>query len=243
MYYTGKIDNCAMAQSTKDKLIVALDFPRYDDARQLVDELGDAVSFYKVGLELLFHDGLSLANEIKNDGKRVFLDMKFLDIGNTVEKAVAAVADLGFDFLTIHGTDAKTMKAAVKGRGNASLKLLAVTVLTSVDQTDLADQGIAMTPQELVLKRARLAHDAGIDGVIASGQEAAAIRAATSRNFLIVTPGIRLPGGDAGDQKRITTPEDALRAGADHLVVGRPITAADDRRSAARTVLEHISRA
>lgn len=226
-----------------DKLIVALDFAAYDDARHLVDDLGDTVNFYKVGLELLFHEGLALASEIKNDGKRVFLDMKFLDIGNTVEKAVVGVANLGFDFLTIHGTDTKTMKAAVKGRGNAKLKLLAVTVLTSLDSDDLADQGIVMTPQELVLKRARLAHEAGIDGVIASGQEAAAIRAATSPNFLIVTPGIRLPGGDAGDQKRITTPEDALRAGADHLVVGRPITAASDPKRAAETVLQHIARA
>lgn len=232
-----------MTQSATDKLIVALDFPAYDDARHLVDDLGDTVHFYKVGLELLFHEGLALASEIRNDGKRVFLDMKFLDIGNTVEKAVAGVANLGFDFLTIHGTDTKTMKAAVKGRGNAKLKLLAVTVLTSLDQDDLADQGIVMTPQELVLKRARLAHGAGIDGVIASGQEAAAIRAATSRDFLIVTPGIRLPGGDAGDQKRITTPEDALRAGADHLVVGRPITAATDPKRAAETVLQHIARA
>ena len=232
-----------MTEAANDKLIVALDFARYDDARHLVDDLGDSVSFYKVGLELLFHDGLALASEIKNDGKRVFLDMKFLDIGNTVEKAVASVADLGFDFLTIHGTDTKTMKAAVKGRGNAPLKLLAVTVLTSLDQADLADQGIVMTPQELVLKRARLAREAGIDGVIASGQEAAAIRAATANNFLIVTPGIRLPGGDAGDQTRVTTPEDALRAGANHLVVGRPITAASDPRRAAQTVLEHIARA
>ncbi|MBR2534961.1 MAG: orotidine-5'-phosphate decarboxylase [Hyphomicrobium sp.] len=232
-----------MTEAANDKLIVALDFARYDDARHLVDDLSDSVSFYKVGLELLFHDGLALASEIKNDGKRVFLDMKFLDIGNTVEKAVASVAELGFDFLTIHGTDTKTMIAAVKGRGNAPLKLLAVTVLTSLDQADLADQGIVMTPQELVLKRARLAREAGIDGVIASGQEAAAIRAATGNNFLIVTPGIRLPGGDAGDQTRITTPEDALRAGANHLVVGRPITAASDPRRAAQTVLEHIARA
>ena len=232
-----------MTEAANDKLIVALDFARYDDARHLVDDLSDSVSFYKVGLELLFHDGLALASEIKNDGKRVFLDMKFLDIGNTVEKAVASVAELGFDFLTIHGTDTKTMIAAVKGRGNAPLKLLAVTVMTSLDQADLADQGIVMTPQELVLKRARLAREAGIDGVIASGQEAAAIRAATGNNFLIVTPGIRLPGGDAGDQTRITTPEDALRAGANHLVVGRPITAASDPRRAAQTVLEHIARA
>lgn len=232
-----------MTEADKDKLIVALDFPAYDDARNLVDDLGDTVNFYKVGLELLFHEGLALASEIKNDGKRVFLDMKFLDIGNTVEKAVAAVANLGFDFLTIHGTDTKTMKSAVKGRGNAPLKLLAVTVLTSLDQEDLTDQGIVMTPQELVLKRARLAQDAGVDGIIASGQEAAAIRAATSHKFLIVTPGIRLPGGDAGDQMRITTPEDALRAGANHLVVGRPITAANDPKRAAETVLQHIARA
>jgi orotidine-5'-phosphate decarboxylase len=229
-----------MDSATRDKLIVALDFPNYDGARKLVDQLGDSVGFYKVGLELLFSDGLALASELKNDRKRVFLDMKFLDIGNTVEKAVASVADLGFDFLTIHGTDTKTMKAAVKGRGQAPLKLLAVTVLTSLDQNDLNEQGIALTPSELVLKRAKLARDAGMDGVIASGQEAAAVRDATGPSFLIVTPGIRLPGGDAGDQTRITTPEDALRAGANHLVVGRPITAAPDPVRAAETVLGHI---
>jgi orotidine-5'-phosphate decarboxylase len=229
-----------MDNATRDKLIVALDFPAYDDARALVETLGDTVSFYKIGLELLFSEGLALASELKNDGKRIFLDMKFLDIGNTVEKAVAGVAHLGFDFLTIHGTDTKTMKAAVKGRGTSSLKLLAVTVLTSLDQTDLNDQGILMTPGELVLKRARLAQEAGMDGVIASGQEAASVRAATAKNFLIVTPGIRLPGGEAGDQQRITTPEDALRAGANHLVVGRPITAASDPKRAAETVLGHI---
>jgi orotidine-5'-phosphate decarboxylase len=227
-------------KATKDKLIVALDFPSYDEARGLVETLGDTVSFYKIGLELLFSDGLALASELKNDGKRVFLDMKFLDIGNTVEKAVAAVAHLGFDFLTIHGTDTKTMQAAMKGRGKSSLKLLAVTVLTSLDQTDLNDQGIALAPRDLVLKRAKLAQDAGMDGVIASGLEAAAVRAATGKDFLIVTPGIRLPGGDAGDQKRITTPEDALRDGANHLVVGRPITAASDPKRAAETVLGHI---
>jgi orotidine-5'-phosphate decarboxylase len=229
-----------MDNVTRDKLIVALDFPSYDEARGLVDHLGDTVSFYKIGLELLFADGLTLASELKNDGKRVFLDMKFLDIGNTVEKAVASVAQLGFDFLTIHGIDSKTMQAAVKGRGTAPLKLLAVTVLTSLDQSDLNEQGISLAPRDLVLKRAKLAQDAGMDGVIASGQEAASIRAATGAKFLIVTPGIRLPGGDAGDQKRITTPEDALRDGANHLVVGRPITAASDPKRAAETVLGHI---
>lgn len=232
-----------MQDQTRDKLIVALDYPAYDEARVLVDRLGETVTFYKVGLELLFSDGLALASELKNDGKRVFLDMKFLDIGNTVEKAVAAVSALGFDFLTIHGTDTKTMKAAVKGRGKAPLKLLAVTVLTSLDQADLHDQGIVMSPAELVLKRTRLAQDAGFDGVIASGQEAAAVRAATGSRFLIVTPGIRLTGDAAGDQTRITTPEDALRAGANHLVVGRPITAAADPKRAAEVVLEHIAKA
>ena len=232
-----------MQAADRDKLIVALDFNSYDDARRLVDKLGDTVNFYKVGLELLFSEGLALASELKNDGKRVFLDMKFLDIGNTVEKAVASVAGLGFDFLTIHGTDTKTMQAAVKGRGTSQLKLLAVTVLTSLDQNDLHDQGIVMSPQELVLKRSRLAQNAGCDGVIASGQEAENIRAAAGRNFLIVTPGIRLPGGDAGDQMRITTPEDALRAGANHLVVGRPITAAANPKTAAETVLAQIVRA
>lgn len=227
----------------RDKLIVALDFPAYDAARDLVDALGDTASFYKVGLELLFNDGLTLASELKGDGKRVFLDMKFLDIGNTVEKAVAAVAGLGFDFLTIHGTDSKTMKAAIKGRGSSPLKLLAVTVLTSLDQSDLGEQGIALSPGELVLKRARLARDAGFDGVIASGQEAGAVRAEVGGDFLIVTPGIRLPGGEAGDQKRITTPEDALKAGANHLVVGRPITAAPDPKAAAEDVLRHIAMA
>lgn len=230
-----------MDNTIRDKLIVALDYPAYDEARALVDVLGDTVSFYKIGLELLFNDGLALASELKNDGRRVFLDMKFLDIGNTVEKAVAAVAEHGFDFLTIHGIDSKTMQAAVKGRGNAPLKLLAVTVLTSLDQADLQEQGIVMSPAELVLKRARMAQDAGMDGVIASGQEAASIRAATSPMFLIVTPGIRLPGGDAGDQKRITTPEDALRAGANHLVVGRPITGSVHPKHAAERVLEHIA--
>jgi orotidine-5'-phosphate decarboxylase len=232
-----------MPGANNDKLIVALDFAAYDDARALVDTLGSTVSFYKIGLELLFSDGLALASELKNENKRIFLDMKFLDIGNTVEKAVAAVANLGFDFLTIHGTDTKTMQSAVKGRGTSPLKLLAVTVLTSLDQNDLNDQGIALSPPELVLKRAKLAHDAGMDGVIASGQEAASVRAATGNQFLIVTPGIRLPGGDAGDQSRITTPQDALRHGADHLVVGRPITAASDPKRAAESMLEHISRA
>jgi orotidine-5'-phosphate decarboxylase len=230
-------------KDAKDKLIVALDLASYDEARALVDRLGETISFYKIGLELLFSDGLSLARELKRDGKRVFLDLKFLDIGNTMQRAVASAANLGVDFITIHGHDTKSLKAAVRGRANSNLKLLAVTVLTSLDQSDLDEQGIAATPGELVLSRARLAQNAGIDGVIASGQEAAAVRAKAGPGFLIVTPGIRLPGGETGDQARITTPEEALRDGADHLVVGRPINAANDPKAAAEAFLSRISEA
>jgi len=229
--------------NTQDKLIVALDLPSYDQARALVDRLGDTVTFYKIGLELLFSDGLSLARELKNDGKRVFLDLKFLDIANTVERAVASAASLGVDLLTVHGHDTKTLKAAVRGRAGSDLKLLAVTVLTSLDQADLDEQGLATTPGDLVLRRARLARAADFDGVIASGQEAAGVRSETGPGFLIVTPGIRLPGGDAGDQSRVTTPEQALRSGADHLVVGRPINAAKDPKAAAEAFLARIASA
>lgn len=230
--------------ATRDKLIVALDLPTYDEARALVDCLGDTVSFYKIGLELLFAHGLDLANELKQEGKRVFLDFKFLDIGNTVERAVASAAGLGVDFITIHGHDTKTLKAAVAGRGKSGLKLLAVTVLTTLDQSDLEEQGIPeTTPAGLVVGRARMAEMAGFDGVIASGQEAAAVRAETGPNFLIVTPGIRLPGAEAGDQTRVTTPEDAIRFGANHIVVGRPINAAKDPKAAAKAFLEHIAKA
>jgi orotidine-5'-phosphate decarboxylase len=203
--------------------------------------LGASVEFYKIGLELLFSEGLTLARELKLEGKRVFLDMKFLDIGNTVERAVAAVAGLGVDFLTVHGLDTKTLAAAVRGKSCTDLKLLAVTVLTSLERFDLEEQGILLAPADLVLNRSKLARNAGFDGVIASGHEAAAVRAATGDGFLIVTPGIRLPGGDSGDQSRITTPEEAVRAGADYLVVGRPISAARDPQAAAETFLARIA--
>lgn len=227
----------------RDALIVALDVAACEEARALVDELADVVSFYKIGLELAFAGGLDLASDLKNDGKRVFLDMKLLDIANTVERAAATASNLGVDFLTIHGHDRKTLQAAVKGRGNSQLKLLAVTVLTSLDQNDLGEQGIVMAPADLVLHRARMAHEAGFDGVIASGQEAARVRAATAPEFLIVTPGIRLPGGDKGDQTRVTTPAEAIADGANHIVVGRPIIAAGSPRAAAETFLGLIARA
>jgi orotidine-5'-phosphate decarboxylase len=227
----------------RDHLIVALDMPTVEEARRLVVELGDAVSFYKVGLELLFAGGLDLARDLRRQGKRVFLDMKLLDIGNTVERAVANATELDVTFLTVHGHDSKTLKAAVSGRAGSSVKLLAVTVLTNLSADDLSEQGSSFSPADLVLKRAKLAHAAGFDGVIASGQEAARIRSATSPSFLIVTPGIRLPGSTTDDQERVMTPENAISAGANHIVVGRPITQADDPRAAAAKFVSYIEEA
>ncbi|MGH1419391.1 MAG: orotidine-5'-phosphate decarboxylase [Hyphomicrobiaceae bacterium] len=232
-----------MSHNPIDSLIVALDFPTTDEAHSLVETLGEDVQFYKVGLELLFAGGLHYAQTLKQQGKNVFLDMKLLDIANTVEKAVANVAGFGFDMLTIHGTDRKTMDAAVKGRGNSNLKLLAVTVLTSLDDHDLKEQGSRMDPQELVLHRAQLARDAGMDGIVASGQEANAVRDIVGPDMLVVTPGIRLAGAASDDQARIITPERAISAGASHLVVGRPISRAEDPASAARTFQAEMAKA
>lgn len=226
------------------RLFVALDLPDVSRARALVERLGTSVTCYKIGLELLFGGGLEFAQGLKAAGRQVFLDMKLLDIANTVEKAAANIAALGLDYLTVHGTDRKTLDAAVRGRGQSHLKLLAVTVLTSLDRADLAEQGIqGMGPAELVVHRAKLAEAAGFDGVIASGLEAASIRSAVAPDFLVVTPGIRLPDGEAGDQARVMTPEAAIAAGASHLVVGRPITAAGDPTAAAAEFVRRIAAA
>jgi orotidine-5'-phosphate decarboxylase len=227
----------------QDRLIVALDMPTAEEARRLIALLGDTVTFYKIGLELLFAGGLDLARDLRHQGKRVFLDMKLLDIGNTVERAVANAAELDVTFLTVHGQDLKTLRAAVSGRAGGKVKLLAVTVLTNLSADDLAQQGATLSPAELVLRRAEMAYAAGFDGVIASGQEASRIRAATGPNFLIVTPGIRLPGGTTDDQERVMTPDHAIMAGANHIVVGRPITQADDPKLAAETFVHHIREA
>lgn len=229
--------------AVRDRLIVALDMPTLEDARRLVSSLDETVNFYKVGLELLFVGGLQFARDLKHMRKRVFLDMKLLDIGNTVERAVNNAAELGVNFLTVHGTDVKTMRAAVSGRADKPMKLLAVTVLTNLTGDDLRQQGSSMTPAQLVLHRAKLAFETGFDGVIASGQEAEAIRSATSPEFLIVTPGIRLAGAAADDQSRIMTPDRAISAGADYLVVGRPITEASEPKAMAETFLRHIKEA
>ena len=224
----------------QNRLVVALDYSTADDARRLIDRLGDAVSFYKIGLELLFGGGLKLAEDLKSIGKLVLLDMKLLDIGNTIEKSVANIANLGVDFVTVHGVDRKTMDAAVRGRGNSDLKLLAVTVLTNLTDKDLLEQGTIAQPGELAIRRAKLANECGFDGVIASGQEAREIRGATSKKFIIKCPGIRPTGSLVGDQSRVMTPADAIKAGADYLVVGRPITEHIDPVGAALMIQREI---
>jgi orotidine-5'-phosphate decarboxylase len=225
-----------------DRLIVALDLPNALEAEKLVEQLGPTVSFYKIGLGMLTGGGLALALELKDQGKRVFLDMKLFDIGATVEKAVAGLAQFGLDFLTVHG-DPQVVRAAVAGRGTAPTKILAVTILTSLDRADLDDMLIrAGDLRDLTVERARRALLAGADGLIASPQEAALIRALPeARGRLIVTPGVRPAGAALGDQKRIATPAQALQDGADHLVVGRPVWAAADPRAAAEAILAEIA--
>lgn len=235
-------------RDSRQRFFVALDVAEADAARRLVDRLGDTVRCYKIGLELMFAggptSGLELARSLVRDGRQLFLDMKLLDIPNTVEAATRNIAGLGHDYLTVHAADHKTLDAAVRGRQGSNLKLLAVTVMTSVTADDLREQGIAgRDTAEIVVERARRAHACGFDGVIASGHEAAAVRAATSPTFLIVTPGIRLAGDPAGDQARVMTPAAAIAAGASHLVIGRSITRAADPVAAARGCAAEIARA
>ena len=226
-----------------DRLIVALDVPDAVSALNLTKKLGDAVSFYKIGLGMLTGGGLGLANELKHEhGKRIFLDMKLFDIGATVESAVRGLAQFDLDFLTVHG-DPQVVAAAKEGAGGKNLKILAVTILTSLDRTDL--DGCLLKPgtiEDLVIERAERAFEAGADGVIASPHEVTQIRGLpSSESKLVVTPGVRPPGSDLGDQKRFKTPADALNLGADHIVVGRPITRAKDPVLAARNILDSIS--
>lgn len=225
-----------------DRLIVALDVPNALEGLRLAERLGDTVSFYKIGLGMLTGGGLALANELKQEhGKRIFLDMKLFDIGATIEAAVRGLAQFDLDFLTVHG-DPHVVRAAKNGAEGSDLRILAVTILTSLDRADL-DACLVRdgTVADVVLERAARAFEAGADGVIASPQEAAAIRSlpeATDR--LIVTPGVRPAGADRGDQKRVATPAEAIAAGADHIVVGRPIWAAPDPVVAARVVLDSL---
>jgi orotidine-5'-phosphate decarboxylase len=225
-----------------DRLIVGLDLADPAAARAMVATLGDAVGFYKIGLGLVPSGGLELAQALKGQGLRIFLDLKLFDIGATVTAAVRGLRPLAPDFLTVHG-DPHVVRAAVEGRGDAPIRLLAVTVLTSLDRGDLDEAMIVPgAVPDIVVERAARALAAGADGVIASPNEAARIRALPeAAGRLVVTPGVRPTGAAAGDQKRIATPSAALAAGADHLVVGRPILRADDPRAAARAILEEMA--
>jgi orotidine-5'-phosphate decarboxylase len=229
-------------EQAREKLIVALDYWDINDAVNLVRDLGDEVSFYKVGLGLQLAGGDRFAKELIQQGKRVFLDYKYLDIEETIKSAVKRAAELKIDFLTVHGV-AGILKAAVEGRGNSNLKILCVTVLTSMDAEDIKEMGFQCDVEALVLARAKKALDAGIDGVIASALEAAAIKRQTKNKLMIVSPGIRPRDSASDDQKRVATPGEAIRAGADYLVIGRPITRAVNPKQAAKDIISEIAAA
>ena len=222
-------------------MIVPLDLPSVAEAREMVTALGDSISFYKVGLELFAGgEGMTLARELKAAGKQVFLDWKLHDIGTTVQRSTAVLAGAGCDFLTVHG-EPQVMASAVRGRGASGLKILAVTVLTSLSDEDLHEVGYHETARALVERRIHQAIEAGCDGVVASPHEAALARALGGKDFLVVTPGVRPDWSAKNDQARAATPLDALLAGASHIVCGRPITAANDPEAAARRVAAEMS--
>jgi len=234
----------ARARAADPRLILPLDLPTRAEAEAMVERLGDAIVFYKIGLQLLAGDGMALAGELKRAGRDVFLDWKLHDIGATVERAAAAIAGSGAgDFVTVHA-EPQVMAAAVRGRGGArEMKLLGVTVLTSLSDDDLVEIGYQKSLQNLVAQRVRQAIDAGLDGVVTSPREAALARSIAGPAFLVVTPGVRPSWAGADDQARAATPAEALAAGASHVVCGRPITAAADPREAALTIAEEMAAA
>ena len=225
-----------------ERLIVALDFADPREAADLIVRLGPQVSFFKIGMELAYGGGLALAETLIQQGKQVFLDLKLHDIPNTVTRATRQVARLGARFLTIHAYP-QTIAAAKAGAAHSNLQLLAVTVLTSYDDKDLAEAGYGLSLRDLVARRAGQAKEIGIDGLVLSADEVAAARLALGPDMILVTPGIRPSGAAVGDQKRVKTPYEAIRAGADYLVVGRPITEAEDPRAAAQAVIAEIEAA
>jgi len=230
-----------MLESRK-RLIVALDLPSVAEAEAMVARLADSVCFYKIGYQLAFAGGLDFACALADTGKQIFIDMKLHDVGETVANGVNRIVLLGATFLTVHAYP-QTMHAAVEARGNSKLRILAVTVLTSYDDADLAAAGYDFTVPELVAERAAQARDIGVDGLVCSAREAAALRPIVGPAMLLVTPGIRPAGAESGGQKRTMTPAAAIAAGADYLVVGRPIIAAADPRAAAEAILEEIAAA
>jgi orotidine-5'-phosphate decarboxylase len=226
----------------RDRLIVALDIPDVGDARRLVESIGESAVFYKIGMELAYGGGLPLVSELAAAGKHVFLDLKLHDIPNTVERATAQAAKLGATFLTVHAYP-QTMRAAVAGARGSGMQILAVTVLTSYDDADLSEAVYRFGVVETVRRRAEQALELGVDGLVASAAEAAMARETVGARLAIVTPGIRPAGGTIGDQKRVATPAEAIRNGADYLVVGRPVTQAPDPGAAARAIIAEIEAA
>lgn len=228
--------------TARDRLIVGLDVPTLGEAERIVSTLGDDVLFYKIGYQLVFAGGLEFARELAQNGKKIFLDMKLLDIDNTVASGVENIAKMGMSMLTLHAYP-KAMRAAVEAAKGSDLCLLGVTVLTSMDKADLVEAGYDIDPRDLVLKRAAQARAAGMGGIVCSAEESAAVRAILGPDMAIVTPGIRPAGSDKGDQKRVMTPAEAIRAGSSHLVVARPIVKAPDPRAAARAILDEMTAA
>ncbi|CAM1657105.1 Orotidine 5'-phosphate decarboxylase domain [Bartonella apis] len=231
-----------MANVMRDRLIVGLDVADIRQAEKLVQELGDTISFYKIGYQLLFAGGLEFARELKAANKKVFLDMKLLDIDNTIKSAVENIVKLGVDMLTVHAYP-KAMRAAVSAAKGSNLCLLGVTVLTSMDDADLKAAGYSDDAKTLVLKRAKDARLAGMGGIVASAAEAQALRNVIGPDMALVTPGIRPKGADKGDQKRVMSPKEAIQAGASHLVVARPIVKADNPLQAAKLILTEMEEA
>ena len=231
-----------MSLSARERLIVALDVASVATAEAMVARLGDSVWFYKIGYQLAFAEGLPFAARLVASGKQVFLDLKLHDIGNTVTKGVESVAQMGATFLTVHAYP-QTMKAAVDGKKTSKLRILAVTVLTSYDDADLAAAGYEMNVKELAAARAAQARDIGVDGLVCSPEEVGSLRAVVGPSMVLVTPGIRPAGSGAGDQKRIMTPARAIDAGADYLVVGRPVLEARDPKAAADSIVAEIDQA
>jgi orotidine-5'-phosphate decarboxylase len=228
--------------ATRDRLIVALDLSSVEAAEALIDRIGDSVTFYKIGYQLAYAGGLPMVAKLADRGKKVFIDLKLHDIGNTVAKGVESIARQGATFLTVHAYP-QTMKAAAEARAGSSLKILAVTVLTSYDNDDLQQAGYRHNVPDLVQLRARQAQAIGIDGLVCSGEEAANLRGIIGTSMNLVTPGIRPAGSDVGDQKRVMTPARAIAAGADYLVVGRPVVAASDPKAAAEAIVAEIAQA